>query len=90
MYVRHWYPVRVVQLPNAGYVVFCSSASIEWPRLERILQWPQGLLTAPPAQSPAIEHNPATGHSPAQTPAIELTPSLPNPLQLSIALPWPL
>ena len=62
--VQHWCVIVCssphdvfMQLPNAGYVVFCSSASIEWPRLERILQEPQGLLTASPAQSfGATEH----------------------------------
>ena len=40
-------PCVISDCPIAGCVLFCSSASIEWLRLERILQCPQGLLPCP-------------------------------------------
>ena len=40
-------PCVISDCPIAGCVVFFSSASIEWLRLERILQCPQGLLPCP-------------------------------------------
>ena len=40
-------PCVISDCPIAGCVLFFSSASIEWLRLERILQCPQGLLPCP-------------------------------------------